>query len=213
MRPDRPVRTSHFTGVVTSLGEDGTVGIRDRQGNEIAATILSDIPDLRTGEVVTAALDQDLPSQSLLITGLDRATDTLDRIQAALEHAEQSQAADVLEALRGRLAENGAHHLTILDNASQQVAPSLRARVRQEKDSVQNAYAEALTTFRAGLPSMQVSGTISDIDGLRQRFTIDSRDLASTEVAVTSESSIKFRDGRFSSATWIWAIGSSLATI
>ena len=193
VRPDRPVITSHFTGVVTSLGEDGTVSIRDRQGNEIAATILSEIPDLRPGKVVTAALDQDLPSQSLLITGLDRATATLDRIQAALEHAEQSQAPDVLRTLRRRLAEIGAHHLTILENASQQVAPSLRAQVRQEKDAVQNAYADALTRFSAGPPSMQVSGTISDIDGLRQRLTIDSRDLASTEVAITSESSIMFR--------------------
>lgn len=193
VRPDRPVRTRHFTGVVTSVEDDGTVGIRDRQGNEIAATILYEVPGLRPGEVVTAALDQDLLSQSLLITGLDRATKALDRILAALENAEQSQAADVLEALRGRLAENGAHHLTILDNASQQVAPPLRARVRQEKDSVQNAYSEALNGFRAGPPAMQVSGTISDIDGLRQRLTIDARDLASTEVAVTSESSIKFR--------------------
>ena len=191
--PDRPVRTSHFTGVVTSIGEDGAVAIRDQQGNEIAATILSDIPDLRPGEVVTAALDQDLPSQSLLITGLDRATDTLGRIEAALTHAEQSQSTDVLDALRGRLAESGAHHLTILDNAAQQVAPSLRAGVRQEKDSVQNAYAEALTKFRAGPPSIQVLGTISAVDGPRQRLTIDSRDLASTEVAVTSDSSIKFR--------------------
>ena len=193
VRPDRPIRTSHLTGVVTFLGEGGTVGIRDRQGNEIAATILNEIPDLRPGEVVTAALDQDLLSQSLLITGLDRATDTLDRIEAALEAAEQSQATDVLAALRGRLAENGARHLTILDNSSQQIAPSLRALVRREKDSVQNAYADALTRFRAGPPSMQVSGTISEIDGLRQRLIIDSRDLASTEVAVTSESSIKFR--------------------
>ena len=193
VRPDRPVKTSHFTGVVTFQGEGGTVGIRDRQGNEIAATILNEIPDLRPGEVVTAALDQDLLSQSLLITGLDRATETLDRIQAALEAAEQSQASDVLAALRGRLAENGAHHLTILDNASQQVAPSLRARVLREKDSVQSAYADALTRFRAGPPSMQVSGTISEIDGLRQRLIIDSRGLASTELAVTSESSIKFR--------------------
>ena len=193
VRLDRPVRTSHFTGVVTSLGEDGTVGIRDRRGNEISATILSEIPDLRLGEVVTAALEQDLPSQSLLITGLNRATDTLDRIRAALEHAEQSQATDVMESLRGRLAENGAHHLTILDNASQLVAPSLRARVRQEKDSVQDAYTNALTRFHAGPASIQVSGTILDIDGLRQRLTIDSRDLAPTEVTVTSDSSIKFR--------------------
>ena len=193
VRPDRPVRASHFTGVVTSLGEDGTVGIRDQQGNEITATILSEIPDLRPGEVVTAALDLDLPSQSLLITGLDRATDTLDRIQAALEHAQQSQSTDVLDALRGRLAEIGVHHLTILDNAAQQVAPALRARVGQEKDSVQNAYADALTKFRAGRPSMQVSGTVSDIDGLRERLTIESRDLSSTVVAVTSDSSIKFR--------------------
>ena len=193
VRPDRPVKTSHFTGVVTSVGEDGTVAIRNQQGHEIAATILSDIPDLHPGEVVTAALDQDLPSQSLLITGLDRATDTLDRVLAALEHAEGSQATDVLEALRGRLAEHGAHHLTILGNASQQVAPSLRARVRQEQDSVQNAYADAFTRFNAGPPSIQVSGTISDIDGLRQRLTIESRDLASTGVSVTPDSSIKFR--------------------
>ncbi|PKB79833.1 MAG: hypothetical protein BZY88_11365 [SAR202 cluster bacterium Io17-Chloro-G9] len=193
VRPDRPVRTSHFTGVITSLGEDGAVGIRDRQGNEIAATLLAEIPDLRPGEVVTAALDQDLQSESLLITGLDRATGTLARIQAALEHAEQAQAADVLATLTGRLAENGAHHLTILDDAAQRVAPSLRAQVRQEKDSVQSAYADALTRFRAGPPSMQVTGTVTDIDGLRQRLTIDSRDLASTEIAVNSESSIKFR--------------------
>ena len=195
VRPDRPVTTSHFTGVVTSVGEDGAVGIRDRQGNEIAAPMLSEIPDLRPGEVVTAALEQDLLSQSLLITGLDRATGTLDRIRAAIEHAEQSQATAVLEALRGRLAEHGAHHLTILDNASQQVAPSLRAQVREEKDSVQDAYSDALTKFGAGPPSMQVSGTISDIDGPRQRVTIDSRGLASTEITVDSGSSIKLRGG------------------
>ena len=195
VRPDLPVTTSHFTGVVTSVGEDGAVGIRDQQGNEIAAPMLSEIPDLRPGEVVTAALEQDLLSQSLLITGLGRATGTLDRIQAALEHAEQSQATAVLEALRGRLAEHGAHHLTILDNASQQVAPSLRAQVRQEKDSVQNAYSDVLTKFGAGPPSLQVSGTISDIDRPRQRLTIGSRDLASTEITVDSGSSIKLRGG------------------
>ncbi|MCH7940247.1 MAG: hypothetical protein IID13_10970, partial [Candidatus Marinimicrobia bacterium] len=196
VRPDRPVRTSHFTGVVTSIGEDGTVGIRDRLGNEISATILSDIGGLRPGEVVTAALEQDLASQSLLITGLDRATETLDRIIAALEEAERSQATGVLAALRGRLAENSSFHLTILNDASQLVVPSLRAQVRQERDSVQNAYAGAMTRFRAGTPSMQVSGIISGIDGQRQRLTVDSPGLASTEVAVDSDSSIMFRGRR-----------------
>ena len=197
VRPDRPVRTSHFTGVVTSIGEDGTVGIRDRLGNEISATILSDIGGLRPGEVVTAALEQDLASQSLLITGMDRATDTLDRIVAALEEAERSQATGVLAALRGRLAENGSFHLailqTILNDASQQAAPFIRAQVRQEKESVQNAYAGVLARFRAGPPAMQVSGIITRIDGQRQRLTIDSPGLASTEVAVDADSSIMFR--------------------
>jgi hypothetical protein len=196
VRPDRPVRTSHFTGVVTSIGEDGTVGIRDRLGNEISATILSDTSGLRLGEVVTAALEHDLASQSLLITGMDRATDTLDRIVAALEEAERSQATGVLAALRGRLAESGSFHLTILNDASQQAAPSIRAQVRQEKESVQNAYAGVLARFRAGPPAMQVSGIITGIDGQRQRFTIDSPGLASTEVAVDADSSIMFRGRR-----------------
>ena len=193
VRPDQPVRTRHFIGVVTSVNEDGTLGIQDRHGNRIVASWLSDSPDLRPGELVTAALDHDLRAGFLLITGLDRAVASLDRIQAALEQSQQSQAADTLEALRGRLAESAAQHLTILESISHRAAAALQDRIRQERDSAQSAYAAALSRFQAGRPSAQLSGTIDAIDTQRRLVTIVSQDLGARQVLFAEDTSIRFQ--------------------
>ena len=93
VKPAQPVRARHFTGIVTAVEEDGPLSIRDGQGRTISAPALTDVSDLHPGDLVTAVLEQNLASGSLLITGLDRATENLDRILAALEKAQQSKAA------------------------------------------------------------------------------------------------------------------------
>ncbi len=113
VKPVQPVRSRHFTGIVTGVGEDGVVDIQDANGRKISSPSASDPSILKPGDLVTAVLEQDLSTGSLLITGLDRALDNLKRIEAALERAEKTQAAGKLSVLRQRLNENANRHLTL----------------------------------------------------------------------------------------------------
>jgi hypothetical protein len=199
VRTPLPVRTSHFTGVVTSLDDDGSIGIQDQAGGHLSAPALEDTPGLRLGELVTAVVEQDLRTGGLLITGLDRAVDSLDRIQSALDQARQTNAGAKLASLRRRLAENGARHLTALDQASQNLAPSVRGRARQELDSVLGTYASAFSRSGAGTPKAEAMGIITAIDGRSRRVTVSPPGLEPVEVTITGNTSIEFpgRPGRF----------------
>jgi hypothetical protein len=199
VRTPLPVRTGHFTGVLTSLEDGGAITIQDQGGDHLSAPALGDTPGLRLGEVVTAVVEQDLGTGGLLITGLDRAVDSLERIQAALDQASQSHAATKLASLQRRLAQNSVRHLTALEQASQNLAPSLQGRARQELESVLGTYASAFSQSGAGTPRAEATGIITAIDGQGRRVTVSPPGLEPVEVAVTGDTSIEFpgRQGRF----------------
>lgn len=193
VKPAQPVSARHFTGIVTAVEEDGPLSIRDGQGRTISVPALTDVSDLHPGDLVTAVLEQDLASGSLLITGLDRATENLDRILAALEKAQQSKAAANLAALRQRLADNSTRHLSLLQEVTQKVDPSLRPQLQRRMESAQDGYARSLARYGAGRPSARVSGIVASIDAGRRRLTIEPPGLAPVELAVTSDTKIKLR--------------------
>ena len=193
VRGDRPVRSRHFAGVLTALGDDGTVSLRSPQGEHLTALAVTDTQHLRPGELVTAVVEQDLLSNSLLITGLDRAIDGLSRIQSAMEAAQSSDATDKLAFLKLRLVENSTQHLTALQEASQQALPALRSRVRRELESAALQYDEALTRAGAGKPGAEVNGIVTAIDGQRQRITITPIGLMPVEVVINRDTSIELR--------------------
>jgi hypothetical protein len=203
VRTPLPVRTGHFSGVVTSLDndgdDDGTIGIQDQGGDQLSAPALRDTPGLRLGELVTAVVEQDPRTGGLLITGLDRAVDSLDRIESALNRARQSNATAILALLRRRLAENSARHLTALEEASQKLEPSLRGGARQELESVLGSYASAFSRSNAGTPEAEATGIITAIDGPGRRVTVSPRGLELVEVDITGDTSIEIpgRQGRF----------------
>jgi hypothetical protein len=199
VRTPLPVRTGHFSGVVTSLDDDGAIGIRDREGEQLSAPALADAPGLHLGELVTAIVEQDLSTGGLLITGLDRAVDSLDRIESALNQARQSNANAILASLRQRLAENSTRHLTTLEQASQRLAPSLRGRAREELESVRGTYASAFSRSNAGKPEAEATGLITAIDGSSRRVTVSPRGLEPVEVDITGDTSIEIPglQGRF----------------
>jgi hypothetical protein len=190
-KPEQPVHARHFVGVVTQVEADGTVTLRDYQGNQISAAALEDTSHLQPGEVVTAVLNHDPPTGALVITGLERASDSQDRIQAALKGALQMEAGANLEALKTRLANNSARHLSLLQEVSQRVPPGARegilSRWRQEEEQ----HTRVLSRWDAGLPSAEVSGVISALDGDRRRVAIAPPDLEPVEVAIGAATRIQ----------------------
>ena len=187
VRTTLPGRTRHFTGVVISVDDEGIVTLQGAQEVRITALALDSPVGLQPGELVTAVIEQDLPTGGLVITGLDRAADSLVRITSALELAEKSGTPSTLEALRQRLISNSTHHLTAILEASQKADSSLRGRVRQELESVTGAYSEALSRSNAGKPRAQVTGIISSIDPLQQRVTVQPDRVQAIEVGITSD--------------------------
>jgi hypothetical protein len=193
VRADQPVRTRHFTGVLASVTDDGAVSLLGPEGESLSAAVAGDVADLRPGELLTAVLLQDLPTGALLVTGLDRAISSLDRIQSALEQAERSNAAATLKALVRRLEENSTRHLTVLEDTAQVADPSLAAGLRVEVESVKGAYAAGLTRFGARPPSTQVTGVITSIDEQRRRIIVAPRQRVAVEVAIAGGATIDFQ--------------------
>ncbi len=191
VKPEQPVHARHFVGVVTQVEEDGTITLRDYQGNQISAEALEDVPHLQPGELVTAVLNHDPPTGALVITGLERAGDSQDRIQAALKGALEMKASANLEALKTRLADNSARHLSLLQEVSQRVPPGARegilSRWRQEEEQ----HTRVLSRWDVGKLSAEVSGVISALDGERRRVTIAPPDLEPVEVSIDSATRIQ----------------------
>ena len=148
VRTELPVRTRHFIGVVTSVDEDGSIVLQSREGELIITLTLGDLQGIQSGELVTAVIEQDPASGGLAVTGLDRASASLERIASALELAERSEAASNIEGLQQRLIGNSTHHLTTMKEISQNTVPALGRRVRQELEAAQEAYTSALSPVR-----------------------------------------------------------------
>ena len=190
VRTDLPVRTRHFTGVVTSADEDGSISLRSRDGEQITTLALGDLQEIQTGELVTAVIELDPASGGLAITGLDQAGASLQRIASALDLALKSQASSNIEALQQRLLGNSAQHLTTIREISQKTVPALGRRVGKELEGALEAYAFALSRYGGGKPRAEVTGIVTSIDGQGQRIIIESRGLDVTDVAITARTGL-----------------------
>jgi hypothetical protein len=198
VRTELPVRTRHFTGVVTSVDENGSISLRNREGQQITTQTLGDLKEIRPGELVTAVIEQDPASGGLAITGLDRAAASLERIASALDLAQRSKTSSNIEVLQQRLLGNSAHHLTTMQELSQKTVPALERQVRKELEGAHEAYASALSRFGGGNPRAEVAGIITSIDGPGQQIIIAPNGLDEVEVAIT--------DG-----TGLWRVPAGLA--
>jgi hypothetical protein len=200
VKPVRPVRSRHFTGIVTAVGEDGIVEIEDDRGRKISAPLATGPSVLKTGYMVTAVLEQDLNSGAILITGLDQALDNLKRLQAALERAEKNQASGKLPVLRQRLNENGNRHLTMAQNVLNRTEPSRQNQLKERFDAARNAYDQGMSRFRTGRPSATVSGIVTSIDQQRKLLIVQPARLSPVQVIIDGDTAIKFqgRDMPFS---------------
>lgn len=184
-----PSRTRHFTGVVASVNDDGVITLQSRRGNQLSAPTLEEPANLQQGELVTAVLEQDLTTGSLVITGIDRAVDSLDRIEKAIElaGAQGLGAIPSVKALQMRLISNSTRHLTILQEESQRFSPPLGTLVWDRLQLMRGSYLQALSRARAGKPKSEVRGIVSSIDRLRQQLIVQPSGLDEVQVSITSD--------------------------
>ena len=165
----RPVRTRHFTGVVTGSelagpNSAGSLTMRDGSGREITAiTTVSSFDGTDSappGEVVTAVIEQDLSTGNLTVTDIDRALDGADRLNEALalnQGIDSPEASANMTALRWRLAEHGVRNLSLLVNSQ----PN---RGRQDAiDKADDAYTKSFSEHHVGAPSADVTGLVASI--------------------------------------------------
>ncbi len=161
----RPVRTRHFTGIVTGLQPSdsirpGSITLRDGSGLQITAITDNSLDDSTVGEVVTAVLEQDLSSGSLTVTAIDRALTGAQRLYDALALNQEIGSADAsanLTALRWRLAEHGVRSLSMLVNSQS---------FEGSQDAMTNAndtYARFFAEHNIGAPSADVTGLVKSI--------------------------------------------------
>ena len=185
-----PVRTRHFTGVVTSVGEDGSIGLRSREGEQITAPALGDLQEIRSGELVTAVIEHDPATGSLAITALDRGSASLERIASALELAQRSNASSNIDALQQRLLGNSTHHLSALQELSQKTGPVLGPRISNELEDARQAYASVLSQAGAGKPRGEVTGILTSVGGPGRRIIVAPQGLHEVEVVITDRTSL-----------------------
>ena len=185
VKTELPVRTRHFTGVVISADEDGGVTIRSRVGEQITILALEDLQEIQTGELVTAVMEQDLASGGLAVTGLDRASASLERISSALELAKTAEGPSNIEVLKQRLIGNSVHHLTTMQELSQKSTAPLQDKFLKELEAVQENYSSILSQSGAGKARAEVTGIVTSIDTPGQRIIIEPRGLDEVEIAIT----------------------------
>ena len=165
----RPMRTRHFTGVVTGSepagpNTAGSLTLRDGFGREITAITAYGSPGgtdtAPVGEVVTAVLEQDLSTGNLTVTGIDRALDGAERLNNALalnQDIDSPEASANMTALRWRLAEHGVRNLSLLVNSQPQQG-------RQDAiDHADDTYAKSFSEHHIGAPSADVTGLVTSI--------------------------------------------------
>jgi hypothetical protein len=161
----RPVRTRHFTGIVTGFRPadsilPGSITLRDGSGLQITAITDGSVEDPTVGEMVTAVLEQDLSSGSLSVTAIDQALSGAQRLYDALAlnlEIGSAEASANMTALRWRLAEHGVRNLSMLVN-SQPFEGSQDAMTNAE-----STYARMFSEHSIGAPSADVTGLVKSI--------------------------------------------------
>jgi hypothetical protein len=161
----RPVRTRHFTGIVTtsqsaSPGINGSITLLDSSGRQITAIITDQFGPAPVGEVVTAVLEQDITAGTLTATAYDRALSGAERVNEALamnQGIESPQATKNMTALRWRLAEHGVRNISMLLNSQPYQGWQDAVAAAEE------AYAKSFSDHRIGAPSADVTGLVTAI--------------------------------------------------
>jgi hypothetical protein len=161
----RPVRTRHFTGIVTGVGPaesiiPGSITLQDGSGLQITAITTGGLQETQIGEVVTVVLEQDLASGDLSVTAIDRALAGAQRLYDALalnQEIDSSDASANMTALRWRLAEHGVRNLSMLVNG-QSLDGSQDAMAIAE-----DAYTRMFSEHSIGAPAADVTGLVKSI--------------------------------------------------
>ncbi len=161
----RPVRTRHFTGVVTSAqaagtSTEGSITLLDSSGRQITAATANETRKVVVGEVVTAVLKQDISTGNLTATGIDPALDGAERVFEALamnQGIESTQATENTTALRWRLAEHGVRHVSMLVNSQPYEG------WQDAVTSADETYTKLFSKHHIGAPSADVTGLVTSI--------------------------------------------------
>lgn len=191
----QPVSTGHFTGIVTSINSGsgdsgaGTLTIQGLNGETIEAPWLGDPVGPRLGELVTVVMEQDLAKGSLVITGLDTAQDSLERLSSALEVAKDQAISTDLEELKDRLLSHTSIWLTILGEASERFDSSIQSQVLQQLASSIESSRVILARFDAGDPHRTITGIVTSIDLDRRVITVENQGLNPAKVSISNDAS------------------------
>ena len=190
VRGSQPLRTGHFTGIVTSIdAEAGTISLQSPRGESIKAPWLTQPAGLMPGVLVTAVMEQDLSSGGLVITGIDAAQASLERLASAMEKAETAGASTEFEDLMQRMLSNSARQLTILVEANERLEHSLDGRMLQELASSLVSNRGTLSRFGVGEPKGDVTGIVTSIDLDRRVITVEPEGLRPVDVSIPGDTS------------------------
>ena len=165
--PGGPANSRHFTGVVlppeASTGVTAFLTLRDRQGNQVSAPLFPGLSEPATGTLVTAILSRPPGGGDLIISGLDTAGASSERVSAALELARADGDMETLARLTKGLAVAAAEGLTLLDAISRAPDLTLAGPEAAEMAALQAAYQQVLTEYGGGGVLLRTEGIITSL--------------------------------------------------
>jgi hypothetical protein len=161
----RPVRTRHFTGVVSALevagpSTNGSITLLDSSGLQITAITTDETAQAAIGTLITAVLEQDVSSGDLTATAIDPALEGAWRIFEALtmnQRIDSQQTKENITALRWRLMEHGVRNVSMLVNSQPHES------WQDEVSSAEETYAKLFSKHHIGAPSADVTGLVTSI--------------------------------------------------
>ncbi len=195
VKPTRPIRTTHVTGVVVeSVGE--RLVIVDGEGHQLTISLGTEAKAASPGETVTAVVEQDLASGSLFTQGIEPADRNMQRLQEAIERASSQGATQNLKNLKARLVDSTTAHLTILQRVLQQVPAPAQAALNSALQRSTKAYQNVLTTFGLDRPSVRLAGVV-EVVGPVQRLALLAPEVGEpVELLITDDTRLLLRGKR-----------------
>jgi len=165
----RPARIRHFTGIVVGSGNvisrgSRTLTLMDNSGRQITATALGEVAQelnpAPVGKLVTAVLEQNLTTGTLVVTAVDWTLDAADRIYGALalnQSANAPEASANITALRWRLAEHGVRNISMLVNGQPYEGSE------EAISEANEVYTKIFSEHHIGAPAADVTGLVTAI--------------------------------------------------
>ncbi len=191
---DGPFLYRHLTGVVVSTSDEngvsGLLTVHSIEGHRVTARSLVDLSTLRTGELVTAVVTQGPRSDGWLVTGVEPALDSLERLNTAINAAQAAGDETAAARLRQRLLGSSTYHLTTLVQANQLQDEIDQRRSFEELAGTHAAYRAALSQAGGGSPTVEAEGIITAVDSQRMSLIIRQAPLPPAEVVFTDSSEL-----------------------